>query len=703
MLSVVNESEPRYDAAMPLPPVADDMIVTSPAADPQTDAPRRRRLPSIRLLITLIVVLPIAVVSAALMSIAFVTSRSIAEQLGERIVTSATERTSSDVYNYLDSAMRVSNLYARRVADGTLSLDSFAKWEPFLFADLATNPDVASICFTTPGGDCTWLLRAHGRLELGTVNGNNRDHALEFAATPDGTVDRSKPLRDYHYDATARPWYQIAMTAPGPTWTPIYFWFGENGAASTTGTGYTRVVKAADGSILGVLIIDVTLDALSDHLRQMHGPSGAPGWTFLVDNRNLVVAASEGAVNSDAGNRITPAESDSPVAQAIAPLLWDEELRGGEAPMQEGVNRRVWIKGQPAVARITPMAPYEGINWHVASVIPEASFMSTVTSLRIRSTALASGMTLASLALGLILSRRLSGPLVRLAQHVARVGAGDFESRLNLGHASELRRLSDEVNRMAAGLKHRMELQRSMSVATSVQQSLLPRALPSPDGLEIAACSRFCDSTGGDYYDFLQMPALGGKALVAVGDVTGHGIGAALLMATARGAVRAAAAAATTIAQVMNGANDAMAGHTNNGMFMTMVLLSVDPQTREVRWSSAGHDPALIYHPDSDSFEELVGGDVPLGIEAEMAYREHSRPCATSGAIILIGTDGIWEARNANGEMFGKQRLRQLIKRYHSSAEDLAEAIQRAMWSWIGPRPLQDDVTFVAIRVADAK
>jgi sigma-B regulation protein RsbU (phosphoserine phosphatase) len=225
--------------------------------------------------------------------------------------------------------------------------------------------------------------------------------------------------------------------------------------------------------------------------------------------------------------------------------------------------------------------------------------------------------------------------------------------------------------------------------------------VPSPAGLEIAACSRFCDSTGGDYYDFLDAPKIDGQhALIAVGDVTGHGLGAALLMATARGAVRAAAASATTIAQVMDGANEAMSGHTNNGMFMTMVLMSIDPQTREVRWSSAGHDPALIYHPESDSFEELVGGDVPLGIELGLSFREHSRKCATPGAIILIGTDGIWEARNPTGEMFGKMRLRQLVKRYHSSAEDLAEAIQRAMWTWIGPRPLQDDVTFVAIRVA---
>jgi serine phosphatase RsbU (regulator of sigma subunit) len=238
-----------------------------------------------------------------------------------------------------------------------------------------------------------------------------------------------------------------------------------------------------------------------------------------------------------------------------------------------------------------------------------------------------------------------------------------------------------------------------------VQQSLLPQGVPTPRGLEIAACSKYCDSTGGDYYDFIHVTTdtedKSSQTLVAVGDVTGHGIGAALLMATARGALRATTLGVESLGETMNRVNLVLASDARHGLFMTLALVLIDPDTRIVRWASAGHDPSFVYHPDSDSFEELFSGDLPLGIETDVNYVEFSRPCATPGTIILIGTDGIWEARNADGEMYGKLRLRQLIREHHRTADDLSNAIKHAMYSWTGETPLQDDVTFVILKVRE--
>jgi hypothetical protein len=115
----------------------------------------RPRLPSLRALITLIVVVPIAMVSIALVVISTVSARISAEQLGDEIVRGATDRIVADIHDYLHTAMRVSDLYRRRILDGTLPTDNLPSWERMLFEDLATNPDVASICFATPQGDCT--------------------------------------------------------------------------------------------------------------------------------------------------------------------------------------------------------------------------------------------------------------------------------------------------------------------------------------------------------------------------------------------------------------------------------------------------------------------------------------------------------------------------------------------------------------------
>ncbi|CAN5582216.1 hypothetical protein BH09PLA1_BH09PLA1_05030 [soil metagenome] len=657
-----------------------------------TDSPPRKRLPSVRLLITLIVVIPIAGVSGALIAIATLTSNQIAEQFGREIITNTTAQVSNDVREYLGSAVRVSDLYARRLAEGVLSSTDLAAWETPMFHDLAVNPDVASICFSTLDGDCTWLLHAHDRLELGMVRGSDKDHAIEFAADSDGKVDRSKPIRVYRYDATARPWFKAATASNEPGWTPIYFWFGEGGPASETGTGYTRIVRDSAGTILGVLVIDVTLGSLSKHLKDL--PITQTGQAFIVDQQGLIVAASDGLVNSLDGHRMPLAASNSEAAQAIARVVATHENSTAVD------SRHVQIDGAPARVQATRLEPYPGIQWQVVTVLPESSFLSKATSLRHRAILLAAGAIVAGLALGLFLSRRLSDPLIRLSAHVARVGAGDFDSQLHLGYASELRAASDEVNRMAGGLKERMMLEQSLTVAQQVQQSLLPPSIPAVQGLQIAACCKYCDATGGDYYDFIDIdqPDRPPGTLLIVGDVTGHGIGAALLMASARGAVRASARSVKSLGEILTRANRAL-GVNEDGLFMTLSIMLIDPASRIIRWASAGHDPAIVYHPDTDAFEDLAAVDFPLGVESDVRFSEMQRECATPGSIVLIGTDGIWEARNAAGEMFGKARLREIIRRNFTSAGVISDAIKKAMMQHMGPSPLTDDVTFVIAKI----
>jgi sigma-B regulation protein RsbU (phosphoserine phosphatase) len=661
---------------------------------------RRQRLPSVRLLITLIVVVPIVVVAAALIAIATVTSRSIAEELGRELVSSATDRVIFDVKNYLGSAMRVSDLYVRRVTSGALPADNLGDWERNLFEDLAANPDVASICFANPRGDCSWLLHAYSGLELGMVNGHARDRAVEYPAKLDGTVDRQRTIRGFYlYDATARPWYQAALKQPGPVWTPIYRWFQSDRPqdADVMGSGYTRAIYDSDNNLLGILVIDVTLGSLSKFLKEL--PITKAGYAFVVDEQGLLVAASDGGVSNVKGEQLSPDRSSSAAARAIAPLVMAAS-RDISPSAAAPPAARIYIEDQPARAQVTAIGRYPGLDWRVVTVLPESYFLAEATSLQRRAILMTLGALAGGAAVGLLLSRRISDPLVRLAAHVARVGAGDFNSRLELAHASELRNLSDEVNRMAGGLQHRMMLEHSLAVAQQVQQALLPAAMPVLKGIELAACSQYCESTGGDYYDFIEMPDLAGhRTLIAVGDVTGHGIGAALLMSTARGAVRSACHGACSLGHILMRANNVLAGSSQQGMFMTLSLLFVDSENHYAHWASAGHDPAIVYHPDSDSFEELMSGDLPLGIEPDVVYREFSRPCATPGTIIVVGTDGIWEARDPDGIMFGKDRLRQVIRQSAASAESVSAGIRKAMYDFVGPSPLKDDVTFVVAKV----
>ncbi len=662
-------------------------------ADP-VDFPR---LPSIRLLIILIVCLPVAIASTILVLISTDANRRIAGQLRNELIDEANSRVSDEIETYLGDAVRVSDHYTRRLKNGQLRPTDLAAWQPFLFDDLATHAHVASICFGNPAGDAVYLQHAHNRLELGFADGSRNCRTLEYSADAFGKIDRQTPLRDFTYDPRLRPWYEAAMKSDGPIWTPIYFWFGSQGVASETGTGYTRAIRGADGSLSGALVVDVTLWSLSNFLSRL--PLAQSGYVYLVDNQDRLVASSIGSVVSAKGERIALSESDNPGAGAVAAIL-DRTINDGRK-VSLFQSQGLQIDSQAAWATIAPLSPYSGIHWRIITVVPDSSIMASTRQTQHDSILLAIATGLAALLLGLWLSRRLAKPLMRLADHVQRVGGGDFDSRLTLGGAKELRDLSNEVNRMASGLRRRLELEQSFTLATHVQKSLLPLEPPIIPGIDLAGQSRYCESTGGDYYDFIDIATIPeGKTLIVVGDVMGHGIGAALLMATARGSLRGAIACGNSLGELMTRVNHVLAKDARHGMFMTMSMLTIDPVAGTASWTSAGHDPPIVYDPKTDTFRELEGANIPLGIMDGTNYPNFKCDSLNSGCVVVVGTDGIWEARNEQREMFGKERLMEVIRAAASgSAKEMAKKIETTLAAFVGHARVLDDVTFVIAKL----
>lgn len=358
---------------------------------------------------------------------------------------------------------------------------------------------------------------------------------------------------------------------------------------------------------------------------------------------------------------------------------------------------------------VTTFQPFRGLSWRVVTTLPETAFLDEANQTQSRSVMIA-GITVA-LALGLSfwLSSHLSRPLLRLTDHIRGIAQGDFKSKLSLGTAQELAKVSGELNAMAAGLKERMELERAMEVATKVQQSLLPEEDPRPRGLDIAGRSKYCETTGGDYFDFIDISKLqSGLTLIAVGDAMGHGIGAALLMASARAALRAHAEEIDSLGDLLTRVNRVLATGTRDLRFMTMYLLVIDPplegRTGSIRWASAGHDPVFICRVDGRGFSEPDGGGPPLGIDPFTEYQEYRLDELDSGDVLVVGTDGIWELKNAQNEFFGKQRFKDVIAESAArSAKEIAIAIETALAHFRQEVMPQDDVTFVVAKLTGAR
>jgi len=271
-----------------------------------------------------------------------------------------------------------------------------------------------------------------------------------------------------------------------------------------------------------------------------------------------------------------------------------------------------------------------------------------------------------------------------------------------LVHGNTLRDDRGNVIGNMAFVTDMTEHKKALALAGEVQKSLLPQDKPAVQGLDVAGKNVSCDEIGGDYYDFIwRRESKKGPFSVVVGDISGHGVDSALLMTTARAFLRMRASQPGSIAEIISAMNHHLTLDVlESGRFMTLFYLTVDPQKDRLHWVRAGHDPALIYDPASEQFEELKGDGVALGVNAEFNYTQNSKSGITDGQIIAIGTDGIWEAINHQGEMFGKDRFRDIIRRNaRAGATDIINAVYSELSRFTKGRKSEDDITLVVIKV----
>ncbi len=299
------------------------------------------------------------------------------------------------------------------------------------------------------------------------------------------------------------------------------------------------------------------------------------------------------------------------------------------------------------------------------------------------------------------LQRRIIRPVLSVSKASARVASGEMEILPVHRGKDEISELINSFNQMVEGLKHRDQMRHSLDLAREVQQNLLPDNNPIIEGLDIAGKSIYCESTGGDYYDYLyEGDQTAGKIGIVVGDVSDHGIQSALLMVTARSALHQRWSLSSSIARILFDVNRQLVRDIKeSGHFMTLFYAEIDKENMCIRWVSAGHDPAILYNRFTGTFDELGGRNAPLGIVEKVEYKELQRDI-TNGQIIVIGTDGIWESRNSKGKMFGKDKLREIIKENAGeSAEGILNSVIHEVEQFSHPLKKEDDVTLVVIKI----
>ncbi|WP_163336099.1 PP2C family protein-serine/threonine phosphatase [Desulfopila sp. IMCC35008] len=281
------------------------------------------------------------------------------------------------------------------------------------------------------------------------------------------------------------------------------------------------------------------------------------------------------------------------------------------------------------------------------------------------------------------------------------LAAGKFGEPLEVKSLDEVGELTRNFNVMTSQLRERMQLQQAMGIAREIQQNLLPQTGFQDGPVSVSGASVYCDETGGDYYDLLEDLDGSGKMGVVVGDVVGHGVGAALLMTTVRALVRCRMTRPGEPSEAVTDVNRLLCLDTSrSGNFVTLFYLVIDLKERQLQWVRCGHDPAIVYQVETDEFSELHGKGFVLGVDDKWLYKQNSREMCSGLQVILIGSDGVWDAENSQGERFGRKRVQALIRENAAKTPArIIEIINHEIVCFRGDTAQNDDITLVVVKI----
>ncbi len=312
--------------------------------------------------------------------------------------------------------------------------------------------------------------------------------------------------------------------------------------------------------------------------------------------------------------------------------------------------------------------------------------------------------------IGVSLSHRLTTSVNQLYEGTRRVLLGDFQHRIPVRDQDQLGDLSESFNQMTSNLerlfsveKEKERLQTELEIAREVQNQLYPKEAPPMRGLKLTVCCDPARMVSGDYYDYQEIA--GGKMAFAIGDVAGKGISAALLMATIQAGLRAQIslnqpATELCVSLVVSRLNKQIFANTSPEKYATFFFATFDEATSKLTYTNAGHLSPLLFR--DGEVQSLDSNGTVVGAFAGAIYDE-STILLRRGDLLLCYTDGITEPENPYGEMFGEERLIDLVKKHaHRDDREILQIILEAVRSWTGSPELQDDMTLLLAREVSA-
>lgn len=528
------------------------------------------------------------------------------------------------------------------------------------------------------------------------LDSDQQEVAIPYVHREGQRVARADLARgDYPFETL--DWYLLPRELRAPVWTEPYY--DEGGGESLMVTYSVPVVAGPEGRLQGIVTGDLSLDWLDSMVAGMELDSG--GEAFLISRNGRFVSF--------------PARREFVMHEtlfSIAERYDNEEMRRVGQSMTRGDRGFVEFHGfRDGQDLWLAYAPVLDTGWSLGAIFPQDQISAKLVDLSRLNFVLGGLGALGMIAVALGVARSISRPIRDLDAAARVLSSGKLDAPLPAPRGSdEIAQLTRSFGRMREDLNkyiHDLErttaekarIENDLETARTIQLDLLPSRFtfdpPRPE-VDIYAMLEPARAVGGDFYDFFTGES--DNIFVAVGDVSGKGVPAALFMAVSKAYLKAFAKETRDPARAVSELNDELAIENDEAMFLTVFCLSLDLKTGECRYGSGGHNPPFVLRR-SGVVEELPQAKGPLiGLDAKKIFEAgHAR--LEPGDLLLAFSDGVVEAENSAQELYGEARAEDALSRLRGkNARAVVETIREDLRKFTGEAPQSDDITLLALR-----
>ncbi len=534
---------------------------------------------------------------------------------------------------------------------------------------------------------------------LSDATESQADFRMLYGFRHDGTIsvgDRKSPFEDYQHD-----WFYLPYLLQQPMWIEPYF---DSDAQALMVTYSVPVLRAEE--VVAVVTCDLSLDEIRDLLSAL--PLGDGGQAVLLSQRGTFIAHPNSEwVMRETIFSIAESQSDPLTAQSM------KQLGDGMLSGVAGHQRYRQPFSDEMAYMYYRCVPSTG--WAFGVVRPEAQVLAPLMRLNQISALVALLGLLLLLVPAMGIAWSVSRPLGRLADAAQRIAVGNFDVALPAVHTrDEVARLTGAFEQMRCDLRRYIDdltastaakerVAGELSAAREIQMSIVPKLFPPfpcrPE-IDLHAMLLPALEVGGDLYDFALLDE--DHLYVAIGDVSGKGVPASLLMAVGKTLLKSTVQNVRDPARALAHVNAELEKGNDSCMFITMFCGILNLNSGDFLYANAGHNPPLVVHGDRTVGQLNDPPDVIVGVSSDANYQVHSRRL-DPGDLLLLFTDGVTEAMNSSGEQFGDSRLRELVQQEgHRGAQQVLECLGRAVRAHAAQAAQSDDITALAVRYQGA-